>query len=371
MTDRLATLMHGEVETLDIPAAPAAEILATGRRIRRRSRSRRGAAAVVLAGVVVTGTAVALHGGGSETAQPAVSPPAEKAYAVGDTVYIGDGSTTATMPEVAQTIYYTSAGLLVRTNKNGYSDGGAPFHFELVRPDGTTTKLGVTLGEVAPSVDPAQPYLAWATMTGGKIQVIVHDVSTDRDVATVDVPGTFDWGGWDAPPVSLSGDLVYVGTNDQAEVVNWRTGEATTSDVVPGSVFPDIQGGRLLVGGAREQKVVDAQSGKVLLSIPTSSPEFPDLSPDGRFVLLTPQPIQIDQDSGGGVHTEVYDVDTGAKILLPPASWGWSRTADEVFRVEGSTMTTCSTTTGDCHDVTVPPVGKNADVRYGGSAYES
>ena len=31
-----------------------------------------------------------------------------------------------------QTLYYTSAGLLVRTNKDGASDGGAPFHFALV-----------------------------------------------------------------------------------------------------------------------------------------------------------------------------------------------------------------------------------------------
>ena len=86
-------------------------------------------------------------------------------------------------------IYYTSAGLLVRTNKDGASDGGAPFHFVLVAPDGTAQKLGLTLGEVVPGVDPTQPFLAYADMAGDTEQVVVHDLTTDQEVARFDVPG--------------------------------------------------------------------------------------------------------------------------------------------------------------------------------------
>jgi hypothetical protein len=325
---------------------------------------------VILAAAVVTAGFVALDGGDSDRVAPATTTDTPgRAYAVDDTVYLDDGTTKATMPEVAQTLYYTSAGILVRTNKDGSSDGGAPFHFELVKPDGTATKLGVTLGEVAPSVDAAQPYLAWATMTGGKIRVVVHDVTTDQDVATVDVPGTFDWGGWPAPPVALSGDLVYVGTNDQTEVVNWRTGEARVSETVPGSAFPDVHGANTIVNDGKKQQVVEAATGKVLLDVPTDDNNpYPlvQLSPDGRFAAVT-----AGEGTPAGAHTDVYDVATGTQVQVPHTGWGWTYDSDQVYRVHGSTMETCSTASGQCHTSSVPPVNTDGFVRYAGFAFES
>jgi hypothetical protein len=359
MTDRLATLMHGEAESLEIPGAPVPEILVAGQKLRRRRTALRGAGVAALAVAVATTGAVALRGHGSTGAGPATVGPRLTAYAVQDTVFLGDGSTKATMPEVAQSLYYTSAGILVRTNKDGSSDGGAPFHFELVRADGTTTKLGVTLGEVAPSTDAREPYLAWATMKDGKIQVVVHDVSTDKDVATVDVPGTFSWGGWDAPPVSLSGDLVYVGNDDETDVVNWRTGKASTS-ALPASTFPEVFGERSLVYQRGSVKVVDPTSGKALLDLRRGEDDAVGLSPDGRFALV-----------GTRGHTEIYDVASGHKVQVPHTGWGWSSTGEEVFRVQGSTMTTCGTTDGQCHDSSVPAVGADSLVRYAGSPSES
>jgi hypothetical protein len=372
MTDRLATLLHGEADTLDVPTAPAPEILAAGHRLRRRRTRVRGGGAVLLAVAVAVTGGVALRAGdhASEDQSATSTDTPTFAYASNDTVFLGEGGTEVTMPEVAQTLYYTSAGLLVRTNRDGSSDGGAPFHFELVTADGNATRLGVTLGEVTPSADPDEPYLAWATMSHGQIQVIVHDVSTDRDVANVDVPGTFDWAGLSAPPVALSGDLVYVGTNDKTEVVNWRTGEATTSDVIPGSTFPSVEGGRLLLTGGDTTKVLDAVSGKVLLQVPSSKDGFADLSPDGRFLLMNSD-LFSDQGPPAGAHTEIYDVDSGSKVQVPSSGWGWSSDSSQVFQVNGSTMTTCSTSTGRCQDTTVPAVGHDALVRYAGFAYES
>ena len=61
-----------------------------------------------------------------------------------------------------------------------------------------------------PSTDPGQPYLAYADAGAARSQVVVLDVSTDAEVARVDVPGVPDWGGWEAPPVALDGEDVFV-----------------------------------------------------------------------------------------------------------------------------------------------------------------
>lgn len=290
-------------------------------------------------------------------------------YAVGPNVHLGHGATTVPMPEYAQAMYYTSAGLLVRTNKDGSSDGGAPFHFELVKASGKTHKLSLSLGEVVPSTDPHQPYLAWATMKGGHIRVVVRDVRTDRDVAKVGVPGTFDWGGWVAPPVALVGNRVYVGTNDQTEVVNWRTGQARASTTLPGSQFPDVHGKHAVVEGAHSTRVVDVASGKVLLRVSQQSAfVFVQLSPDGRFATTS-------AGMGDGVAGpfKVHDLRRGTKVRLHGADWGygWSADGNHVYRVSRSTMTTCQAATGACHATHIPRIPGHPSVRYPGITYEA
>ena len=318
-------------------------------------RSGAGVLAAACAGVL------ALSHPGASVARPVPKAVPRTSYAVGHTVHLGHGATTVHMPEFAQSLYYTSAGLLVRTNKDGSSDGGAPFHFELVTAHGKTEKLGLTLGEVVPSTDPKQPYLAWAKMKGGHIRVVVRNVRTDRNVAVVAVPGTFDWGGWIAPPVALVGSRVYVGTNDQTEVVNWRTGRARTSTTVPGSQFPDVHGNHAVVEGAHATRVVDVASGKVLLKVSQRHGfSFVQLSPDGRFATTS------------GPFT-VHDLRRGSSVRLHAADWGygWSADGDHVYRVSGSTMTTCNAATGACHATHIPALPAHAAVRYPGITYES
>ena len=368
MTDRLKALLHTEVETLEVPPVPATEILGAGRRLRRRrTGSIWGSAALVVA-VVAGGALVArTHDDGQTPLPTTPPPPVQVAWALDDTVYVGVDGHPVLMPEVAQTMYYTSAGVLVRTNKDGASDGGAPFHFQLIKTNGTVSPVDVTLGEVVPSTDPTQPYLAWATQTAGRIQVVVHDVTTDQDVATVDVPGSFTWGGWAAPPVALSGDLVYVGTDDQTAVVNWHTDEATTTEVIKADQLPEVSGGRTVTvsGGAKKPmaNVVEVATGRDLLDIPISLGEQVTLSPDGRYaaadVISPGHPIQV------------YDVATGASttILGPPGGIGWTSDGS-FFHVEDKRLSLCSPTTGACHRTPVPDVG-DGFVRYSGLAYES
>ncbi len=378
MTERLMTLLHGEAETLDVPPAPTTEILGAGRRLRRRrTRAVWGATAAVALVVAGTGGAVVLRDRDGQTVAPAAAPTGPFAWAVDDTVYLGAAAHAVQMPEVAQTLYYTSAGILVRTNKDGSSDGGAPFHFELVTPDGTATKLGVTLGEVVPSTDPGQPYLAWATNTNGRLQVVVHDVTTDQDVATVDVPGTTSTLGWKAPPVALSGDLVYVGTADRATIVNWRTGETSTTSLLAANGIPDVAGGRTVVlpGHGRADStanVVDVATGRDLLDIAISKFDQVTLSPDGRFAMVASEGPVDPQSQSQSQSTQVYDVDAGTHVSVAVSAYdvGWTP-QDGLFSVHGDQLNVCDATTGDCRTSTVPKATGDGLIRYTGRVYES
>ena len=181
MTDRLSALLHEEADRLHVPMPTARETIAAGRRIRRRRRlTQAGVAAAVVA---VLGVGAAFVGGDApdrSNPDPIATDPQGGpvdlgvVFAVDDTVYLDGGAADGEDAEVAQTLYYTSAGLLVRTNKTGDSDGGAPFHFQLVGADGKAQPLDLTLGEVVPSTDPTQPYLAYSEADGDGVRVIVR-----------------------------------------------------------------------------------------------------------------------------------------------------------------------------------------------------
>ena len=373
MTDRLSALLHEEAQHLTVPPADAAEVLARGRGLRRRRRLAQGLTTVAVVAVVGVGAAFAFGGSPDRAAddRTTVADDGDKpvvpeqqmppAFAAGNTLYLDGGATPVQMDEVVQQIYYTSAGLLVRTNKDGASDGGAPFHFVLVTPDGTARKLGLTLGEITPGVDPTQPLVAYAEMDGDTEQVVVHDLTTDEDVARFDVPGQMTWGGWDAAPVALSGDLVFVG-NDEPVAVNWRTGEVTKTGALPDGM-PVVNGGRTVLSDRKSAEVVDLATGATLLTI-TDPNAWVTLSPDGRYAKAASDP---------GV--EIYDVQSGAHVSLPGNGFDYGWTADgRLFSVSGESLKVCSPTTGDCSEQPLPgglSFGKDEFLRYAGSIYES
>ncbi len=272
------------------------------------------------------------------------------------------------MDEVVQTVYYTSAGYLLRTNDTGDSDGGAPFHFTLVTPDGTAKKIDLTLGEVVPSTDADQPYLAYAeTAASGQISVVVLDVTNGDEVARVDVPGKMTWAGWGAPPVALDGDHVYVGTDDVTQVVDWRTGEVTTTDVVTG--YPSISNGRAVVSAQDGLRIVDVATGDAVFTSDGKGSWFARLSPDGRYALVYDQ-MQGPQDA------EIYSLDSGAHVPIDGEPYGYGFTpAGDLFHVSAKGVEVCTGTTGEC---TTTPLAEGVHlddavyfVRVAGVAYES
>ena len=383
MTDRLSALLHEEADLLDVPMPAVRESITAGRRIRRRRRVTQTVA--VVAAVACIGTAAALLGNGPERADDGIADPGPAdaqdegvpadvgaVFAVRDTVYLQAGTVSARMDEVAQTLYYTSAGLLVRTNKDGASDGGAPFHFALVSPAGSVDKLALTLGEVVPSTDPRQPYLAYADTASGDVEVVVLDVSTGEEVARVDVPGVTDWGGWEAPPVALDGEDVFVSSQSGTQVVNWRTGDVTTNEAVPGG-YPDVHGGRAIVRDRRQVRIVDARTGATILTVPNEGGyTMVRLSPDGRLATVATDPMP---DTGS---VDLYTVDSGAHVRVDgdPYASGWTPLS-QYYSVTQDGVVSCVSGEDPCSTQPLPDglrldgVGLDGLVRLGGVVYES
>jgi hypothetical protein len=365
MTDRLSALLHEEAERLHVPMPTAHETITAGRRIRRRRRLTQTGVAV--AAVAVLGLGAAFVGGNTAersvpdaTATDPQGGPTDLGvvFAVDDTVYLDGGEAKVTLPEVAQTLYYTSAGLLVRTNKTGASDGGAPFHFQLVGADGTAQPLDLTLGEVVPSTDPTQPYLAYSEADGDAVRVVVVDVTTGEQVARVAVSGLAEWGGWRAPPVALDGDTVYVADYTHALAVDWRTGEVVPAEHVrPGP--PTVVDGRTIATSDTSAEVVDVDSGDVLFE----SGGWLRLSPDGRYAVA----------GEGASGVPVQDLEDGGSAVVGSGSvtYGWT-TDDQLVGIVGGELAVCSPESGRCTTSPLPDgVPADAFVRLPGFTYES
>lgn len=381
MTEPLTRLLHDVGDDLQTPPAPATAVLERGRSLRRRRTALLTAGASVAVVAVLTG-ALLLPGSGADRAVDPVAPSGDPTfagvtYAVGNEVFLDGGETAVEIDDRAvKSLYYTSAGVLVRHGENSSSDGGGPQRFTLIRPDGTTDPVSVETEENAHGADPTQPYLAWTEVVDGGVEVVVHDVDTDTEVARVPVEGRFTWS---PPPVALDGDTVYVGGRSGRDpallAVDWRTGEVTESALE--AYFPEVSAGRAVT----DEGVVDVDGSEVLPA--RGQDTFIRLAPDSRLAVV--------RSFEPGVGGEVIDLDTGEGLPLPAADGGWS-VGNQPFEVVDGVLTVCSPTTGECLeravDLPAPDVPEQdrctprggcvstavpvePDIRYGGVLYES
>lgn len=400
MVDRLHDLMHAEADGLDIPDPPMAAILGDGRRAGRGRRvvptlGAVAAAAAVAVLMVVPRSGdgpgdptVAVHERNGSTFTAAQTTAAKTAYArsgafaAGSQVFFGDFAEGVEIEDPAvRGLYYTSAGVLVRHGKDHAMDGSTPDAYSLVGIDGSVTGLGIELGDVSPSTDPSQPYLAYAREgIDTDWEVVVLDLRDGKAAAVVPVEGDFSWGGWDAPPVALSGDRVYVSLDDETVAVSWRTGESATAGA-PGSSYPAIEADRFLqvendVSGDELNatvRVLDALTGEVLLELPGVGDRFASLSPDGRSVMVLPYLLVDDDGQVAPIENAVlHGVDGNRSVDLPaspPGGYGWSPDGAAIS-VGPDGLTRCSW--DGCSTV---PVGRSASssgtFRLGGMVNES
>jgi len=341
MTERLKQLLDQEVDGLDVPAPATDAVLRQGRGLRRRNRIAVAAGAAAVA-VIVGGSVVALSGGDDDRTAPDPAAPTlgnNPVFSYGNQVfYDGPDDRAEIQDNAVKSLYYTSAGVLVRHGDSTASDGGGPQRFSLVTPEGEVQRLGLETEETVHASDVDQPYVVYGEAVDGKLQVVVYDVAADAEEARVTVgPTTESWF-----PVSIDGDTVYVEDRSADEIfeVDWKTGTAEPSDSPSAWGVAD---GHVVAGADGGSAVIDVESGDVLVSSDTGA--F-DLSPDGRYALLTAG-AELPPDSEVPMHVLDLESDSQAMILGTPYEWGWTAGGD-LFQVTKNQLRTCDSATGEC-----------------------
>lgn len=378
MTERLSALLHAEADVLEVPAPDTAIIVGSGRRlVRHRRRLRSAVGGSLLAGVLVAaGVAIADlrdTGRGSDLAPASAAQLDGWAVASGSTVLLGNGRTVE-VPGSVKSVYYTSAGVLVRSGADSSTD--APDStYALVDDSGGVTDFSLELGDRVPGTDPGEPYLAYADATDrpDEWNVVVRDVRTGEVETTVPVSGEFTWGGWVAPPVSLSGSHVYVGMDDATLDVDLAGGTVTESAILPASTMPSVTGGREVVEERRQRgvSVVDVTTGEALLRL-EGPDRFVTLAPGGRHAIS----VGWRTCTGDGRCSfdepvaEVFDLAAGTSIEIDvsEASYGWTPRGD-LLRVDGDSVDVCDPGTHECFSTPVEVDGRH--LRLGGNSYEA
>ena len=283
-----------------------------------------------------------LAGGGTNQAAPDPAAPTLSGNAVfsyGNQVFYDGADNRAEIQDTAvKSIYYTSAGVLVRHGDNPYSDGGGAQRFSLVTPDGDVQRLGLETEETVHATDVDQPYVVYAEAVDGELQVVVYDVTADAEAARVTVGPTGET--WF--PVSIDGDMVYVEDRSADETfdVDWQAGTAEPSDAPSG----DVVNGRVATEVDGQPAVVDAATGDVILTVDEEG--YFNLSPDGRYAELFNEEEAVSEDES---EFEVYDVDAGTSVSYtgPAYDWGWTADGDR-FHVGKNEVRTCDSETGEC-----------------------
>lgn len=349
MTDQLTTLLRREADELLIPVAPVDDVMSAGRTARRRRRTSHVLTAAAAVALVGAGITTIQHRGSASTFEP-VSPTGrlvENAGAISldSTVYLDNGRLHAALPQPSAGVFYTSAGVLVRTSDNGHTETGDPYRFTLVGPQGETARLGLTIDRGGLDAVPSQPYLVRTEVHDGTVDVVVDDVSTDREVARVSLPGHPTWRKYSAaPPVSLDGDTAYVATEGTAYAVQWRTGRVTPNHVI-GPEYGPVRGGHVVDPQGR---VLDVRTGRTLLHYGSANSRGV-LSWDGRYLIDT---------YAGPFTAQVYDVATGHRVELRKVSVETWTPDGHVFGTEFHggplKLAVCRPDTGGCTTHAIP-----------------
>ena len=372
MSDRLSHLLHDGAATVDVPAPSAHAVLARGRGLRRRRRATIGLAAVAVLAVVGGGAAAVQSGGVPRTLHDA--PPAgttqatgatfasRGAFAVGTHLHIGDREVTWREPIKA--LSYTSAGVVVLSGSAAATDAPGPSHYTLVTPGGDRTQVDVRMGDRVAGFEPDSTHMAYAESRGPGWDVVVVDVTTSTELGRTRIAGSYTWGGGEAPPVVIDGDVVWAHLDDGWTEVDWRTGDVRT---VPGTdAVSEAANGVYATRDERDTWTVHSMAdGTVLGTVPLRTGWYAFFSPDGRFLR------SFDNMGSGddGPAASVYDVRTGGRrdIAGPLDGLGWTPDG-HTLAVAGHTVTTCAPMGGGCSTRTFEGTGP---LRLGDSPHQS
>lgn len=377
MTERLTALLNREAETLEVPPPNTPALLTAGRRAVRRRRGWHAAAGLTVAAGLVAGGVTALdlrdQGRASDLAPASAAQLDGWAVASGSTVLLGNGREVE-VPGKVKSLYYTSAGVLVRSGASSTTD--APDStYALVDESGDVTDFSLELGDRVPGTDPGQPFLVYADATSraDKWNVVVRDVRTGEVTRTIPVTGAFTWGGWVAPPVALSGSHVYVGMDGATLDVDLTTGGVSEAAHLPASTMPTVTAGREVVEdrGDRGASVVDVATGEALLRVPGSE-RIVTLAPGAAHAISVS--YRTCTEDGECRYdeplAEVFDLAAGtsSRVDVSDASYGWTP-GGYLLRVDDDSVDVCDPGSDECFSTPVEVDGRN--LRLGGNSYEA
>ena len=377
MTERLSALLNREAESLEVPPPNTPALLGAGRRVVRRRRGWRAAAGLTVAAGLVAGGVTALdlrdQGRASDLAPASTAQLDGWAVASGSTVLLGNGREVE-VPGKVKSLYYTSAGVLVRNGASSSTDA-SDSTYALVDDSGAITDFSLELGDRVPGTDPGQPFLVYADATGrpDEWNIVVRDVRTGKVARTIPVAGAFTWGGWVAPPVALSGSHVFVGMDGATLDVDLTTGGVSEAAHLPASTMPTVSAGREVVEerGERGSSVVDVATGEVLLRV-NDPDHFLTLSPDGRHAIAVSWRTCTEDGecSFDEPLAEVFDLAAGTsrRVDVSDASYGWTAGGD-LLRVDGDSVDVCDPGSDECFSTPVEVDGRN--LKLGGNSYEA
>jgi hypothetical protein len=364
MTERLTTLLREEGERIAVPRPVASAILGRGRSLRTRRRWAHTSVAVGLAAAVaVGGLAVRQHQThGVDPAHAADAFASLGAFAIGHELYLGDQ--LVHFDESIKAIFYTSAGVMVRTGGSADPDEG-PSTFTLVSATGERSEVDVAMGNRVAGFEPDSTRFAYATAAGdaGQWDVVVHDAATDEELARVPVTGAA-YGGWDAPPVAIDGDLAWIHLQGGWTEVDWRTG---TARAVPDTAATfEVQNGHYAVQSDRHWEIRSMADGSTVGRVDLTKGWYAFFSPDGQAMRAFPDDVR----GPTPVSSVGYDVASGRSH--PHAAFGnvlgWTPDGHLLWSHDG-TVSVCELLSDDCHDHwTGLPSGT---VRLGGEPYNS
>ncbi|MBZ5737230.1 hypothetical protein [Nocardioides mangrovi] len=349
MTDRLSTLMHQQVDALEVPPAPAAQVIAAGRGLRRR-RTAGVAAAVVATVLAVIGIAVVDQRWSDDDA---ITPAEQKAYvekgawAVGNELHIGDH--VVTLPGIDQ-IGYSSLGAIVFDVRPGQDYDSTTSETVLVTPDGKVRSLalpGLDLLLNPPATDPTSPVIAYVRPSdAAQGDVVLADLSTGETTVFSDAIPPHQ-GQVRSDPVALTPDAVLV---NNTWSVDRSTGDRTRLRLEGLTPLSGYAHGLRLTSDWQTMTFQVRSGDDVLLDLPdtsgTSNGQSPALlSPDGRYVAV----------STGDAGLDVYTVASGRSIHLG-GDWdledvGWTPDGHLVgkqYPTNASEVQTCDPVTGTC-----------------------
>jgi hypothetical protein len=194
--------------------------------------------------------------------------------------------------------------------------------------------------------------------------VVVHDVVTDRELARVTVLDHTVKTGWDAPPVSIDGDVVWVRTNPGWTRVNWRTGEVRA---VPDTQDTfELQNGRYAVQRGNVWEIRSMADESLVGEVRMLQGWYAFFSPDGRYMRSFPNNVtNFDERPDSYVH----DLSGGTRFNHADAGYDIGWTPDgHLLVLDGQTVRSCEPMSDAC---SVRAFDGSGSVKLGGAPYES